>query len=429
MFLRKFNMKIKRIITFIIFIFIGVGFFTYNVVKQMPSSELDVVAVNDIIKTIEKKWHGDITSVGPKGDKYDLDFVVIDNDNILKFSTSRGLHETINEAIKYRDTIIDIKVDKKVVGKAIFYNYENQRLEESRKKLIVIVITSIVLILILCIGYIFYLNQKVINPFESLRAFAGSVAAGNLDIPLEMDKDNIFGAFTESFDIMRDELRKAKESEREANESKKELVASLSHDIKTPLASIKAVTELMQIKTNDEKQKSQLENIGLKADQIELLINNLFTATLEELSVLEIHPKDEESTILYEMVKLPDYNHRIKEFFVPECLIRCDRLRLQQVLDNIITNSYKYANTDISVNMEIVDRFLEVHICDLGDGVSDEELPLILQKFYRGKNSSGQNGSGLGLYISKYFMEKMDGSLELKNLSKGFKVTLYLYLP
>ena len=79
--------------------------------------------------------------------------------------------------------------------------------------------------------------------------------------------------------------------------------------------------------------------------------------------------------------------------------------------------------------MKIVGNFLEVHICDFGDGVNEEELPLILQKFYRGDNASGQNGSGLGLYISKYFMEKMNGRLELKNLSNGFEVILYLYLP
>ena len=73
-----------------------------------------------------------------------------------------------------------------------------------------------------------------LTPFRKLRRFARDVAAGNLDIPLEMDSYGSFGAFTESFGLMREELKKARENERAADQSKKELVASLSHDINTP---------------------------------------------------------------------------------------------------------------------------------------------------------------------------------------------------
>jgi signal transduction histidine kinase len=428
MFLRKFKMKIKSIIVCMCLILLGFVFVMLNMVRQISVAKLDIVAVNDVVETIKKDWPGDFINISSKAAKYGLELAVIDKDNVLKFATRSGLRETINEAIKHRDTILDIDVDGQIVGKVIIYNNENERLKEAKKNVINASVALFTLFLALCTGYLLYLNQKIIKPFNSLKSFAVNVAAGKLHIPLEMDRDNIFGAFTESFDIMREELGRARESERKANASKKELVASLSHDIKTPVASIKAVAELMLIKAKDEKQKSQLETIGSKADQIELLINNLFTSTLEELSELKVQVKDEESTILYEIIQCADYSHRIKPFSISECIIRCDKLRLQQVLDNVISNSYKYADTEIEVRTEIIDNFLVLHICDLGKGVKDEELPLILQKFYRGQNANGQSGSGLGFYISKYFMEKMEGRLSVRNLPKGFEVTLYLYL-
>ena len=80
----------------------------------------------------------------------------------------------------------------------------------------------------------FYCERSILFPFRKLQGFARHIASGNLDVPLEMDKNNLFGAFTESFDLMRNELSNAKENERKADRSKKELVASLSHDIKRP---------------------------------------------------------------------------------------------------------------------------------------------------------------------------------------------------
>jgi signal transduction histidine kinase len=254
------------------------------------------------------------------------------------------------------------------------------------------------------------------------------VAEGKLDIPLEMDKGNIFGAFTESFDLMRDELAKARENERIANQSKKELVASLSHDIKTPVASIKAVSEIMIVKSVDEETKRQLEVINSKADQINTLITNMFTATLEELQELKVTVTEESSTVLYEMLKNTDYNSRVTVSSIPECIVLADKMRLLQVIDNIISNSYKYAGTSIGVSANIKGKCLEMEFKDYGSGVSQDEIPLLFNKFYRAKNSAGKSGSGLGLYISKYLMKKMSGDIDCRNTGEGFAVVIKLLI-
>ena len=89
-------------------------------------------------------------------------------------------------------------------------------------------------------------------------------------------------------------------------------------------------------------------------------------------------------------------------------------------------NSYKYADTSIRVNPELTGDYLVIRIADEGPGVKEEELPLLKEKFRRGSNASDKDGAGLGLYLTNYFMEKMDGQLGLKNLEKGFEVSVYI---
>jgi len=271
---------------------------------------------------------------------------------------------------------------------------------------------------------IWYCERGVLSPFRKLQYFAQNVAAGNLDVPLAMDRRGAFGAFTESFDLMRVELKRARENERNANQSKRELVASLSHDIKTPIASIKAVVELMLAKSPDNIE--QLLVIMSKADQIDLLITNMFHAALEELEQLKVAPTEHPSTVLYEMIQSADYDRKVKEIDIPECVISVDRMRLQQVLDNIISNSYKYAGTDIKITSYFEGQHLAIEVIDTGPGVKQDELPLIFEKYYRGGNADKQSGAGLGLYIAKYLMGKMDGDIQCEQNRKEFAVKILL---
>ena len=272
------------------------------------------------------------------------------------------------------------------------------------------------------------IHRGILAPFHRLEHFAQRIAAGDFDIPLHMDKEGSFGAFTESFDLMRTELIRAREAEKHAAKSKKELVASLSHDIKTPVASIKAVTELMSVMTAEEKDRQHLNIIHAKTDQIDLLISNMFTATLEELHELPVTPGELSSTMLTAIIRNADYRQKAATFTLPDCLLIGDTIRLAQVMDNIFINSYKYADTAIEINAMLEGHSLHISISDSGEGVLPEELPLVTQKFYRGKNTEGQSGTGLGLYVSKYFMEKMSGELSCQNRLSGFSVLLTLTL-
>lgn len=270
----------------------------------------------------------------------------------------------------------------------------------------------------------FYYEYRILRPFHKLKKFASDIAKGNFDAPLERNKDNYFGAFTQSFDLMREELKAAKEGEIEANRSKKELVASLSHDIKTPVATIHALCEILELKLTDQDNYEKIVIIHRKADMIDALISNMFHATLEELKALKIEPSEQPSTILFECFEETNRNGQLHYMNqLPECLIYADALRTSQVIDNIISNSYKYANTTIDISFDETPEYILVKICDHGPGIDNIELPLVTEKFFRGSNSDGKNGSGLGLYLAMRFMQGMEGSMECEN-DQGFCVIL-----
>ena len=278
------------------------------------------------------------------------------------------------------------------------------------------------------LGLYIYCHRSILAPFRKLQRFARDVAAGNLDIPLEMDRHGRFGAFTESFDLMREELKKSKENERNADRSKKELVASISHDVKTPVASIKAAAELLLLSAKDEKEKTQLERIEAKAEQINALITDMFHATLEELQALSVTTAEIHSTVIPGLIESADYKGLVQPFSIPDCIVTADVVRLQQIFDNLIGNSYKYADTAIEVRVAFDGQYLVIGLLDSGPGVQDNELPLLTGKFYRGKNASDRSGYGLGLYISRYLLAQMSGDLRCENHSGGFAVSVILKL-
>ncbi|MGE6516048.1 HAMP domain-containing sensor histidine kinase [Lysinibacillus sphaericus] len=420
-------MRINLIIVVILVVFaVGITF-SITIINNKNISEVDLVAINDVVKIVEKNW-GQVSEEIFHSSDIKQQFSIIDQLGNVIYQTPGNHFNNIYDAIKNRDTFIDLKQNNEIVGKVIISNNEQEIVEQMKNELVTSISLIFGLLMIISILYIAYIYRTLLKPFQQLRIFAANVARGNLDIPLNMDKNNYFGAFTESFDLLREELEAARQREYESNRSKKELVATLSHDIKTPVASIKAVSELVLVQAKDEKVIKQVNTIYSKAEQIDLLVTDMFHATLEELQQLKLTVTEKSSEVLVDMIENVNYDHQIVYDSIPQCIILTDPVRMQQVIDNIISNSYKYAGTKVTIKSQINQDYLELHIIDFGSGISEEELPLLFNKYYRGKNVDGKNGSGLGLYISKYFMENMHGQISCFIREDGFTVVLKIKL-
>ena len=416
--MRKHIFLIVVVLTFVVEGALCGAFFS-----KMVFSGNDTVQINTCLKSVERNYGNDAY--------YDksLDYVVLDQYNNVVFRTREGLAESPYDAIANNDFIMEFDIEDASgyhTGKVIFHNNSADNLKYYRTRILISIIACSAVQLIMIVGYYYYLKKTVTKPFENLNDFAMRVAGGNLDIPLEMDKGNVFGSFTEAFDLMRSELKKSRAAEKKANDDKKEMVAKLSHDLKTPVASIKSTSEIGYELAKDERSQEYFNLINTKSDQIKVLVDNLFESSVNDATEIKVSPSEYSSVLIKELIKKSDYLNKADDFVMPSCMVFIDKLRMQQALDNVFMNSYKYADTKITVEADENDDYLVLCIRDYGEGVPDSELPLLKEKYKRGSNCKDKDGAGLGLYLTNYFITNMDGRMMLENVNPGFAVIMYI---
>lgn len=286
--------------------------------------------------------------------------------------------------------------------------------------------------LVYMVALFFYLYRKILRPFDKLQGYAEQIAGGNLDVPLNYERTNFFGAFTWAFDHMRKELQAARRREETAIRENKTIIATLSHDIKTPIASIRAYAEGLEANLSGsyEKREYYIQVIMRKCDEVTALTNDLVLHSLSELDKLEIaEQRLEVAKALEEAVRDLGYDAVELREPLPEAWVLSDGKRLAQIVENLLNNARKYApGARVEVWGEADDTEYRIHIRDHGAGIPPEDMPFICDKFYRGHNAGDQPGSGLGLYIVKYILERMHGRLELLNREDGLEAVVALEL-
>ena len=279
-----------------------------------------------------------------------------------------------------------------------------------------------------------FLSVTVLRPLRKISKYTTEIARGNTDIPLTYDRGSEVGEFSWAFDSMRKELNKARASEKEAIENNKTVIATLSHDIKTPITSIRAYAEGLEanLDSSPEKRAQYLQILMKKCDEVSKVTDDLLLHSLSDMHRLSVEKETIEICAFTEKAVL-DLDPEGKEItFSSEGIqaqVECDPARLLQCLENLITNSRKYAPGKIFVYLEKPEgegKRIAICVKDQGHGIPDEDMPFIFDKFYRGHNHGEQKGSGLGLYIVKYLMTCMDGEIKLENISEGLLARLIL---
>ena len=301
-------MKKAPFIILIILTFIAEALACFLMLSRIQDIKTDPVKVNECMYSVTENF-GDESKYNKQ-----LDYVILDNDGKLIYKTRDGLSESVNEAIKTRGLILDITVDGEVKGKMIFDYNLGYQIDAFKENTIIVFVLIGVLQLAIMISWYIYLKRSMITPFKKLSDFAARVAEGNLDLPLQMDKGHVFGAFTESFDLMRSELKKARIAEKKASDEKKEVIAKLSHDIKTPVASIKSTSEVGMAVTKEERAKEMFAVIDAKTDQIKSLVDNLFTSSVQDITDIEVNPGNQPSDVISTIIKNADYLKRADDF-------------------------------------------------------------------------------------------------------------------
>lgn len=287
-----------------------------------------------------------------------------------------------------------------------------------------VIVTSVVL---------FYVHQKILKPFHAISNLSFELAKGNLSTPVKEEKSKLFGKFLWGMDMLREKLEDNKEKELEFQKDRKTLILSLSHDIKTPLSSIELYSKALSENLYDsqEKKNAALQGITRNVKEIKKYVDEIVTASREDFLNLEVV---EGEFYLSEIIKATESFYKdklsvihtefeVKEF--PECMIKGDKNRLIEVLQNLMENAIKYGDGKyIRMYGEEEEDCKLIHIENSGCSLEEAELPNLFDSFYRGSNSHSVKGNGLGLYICKTLMRKMDGEVFAQIKDGNFRVTV-----
>lgn len=400
----------------------AIGTLTWSASRPLPA--VDVAAANDLVRTAEASWGRlDDGAVRARLDEAGVDYTVVDTGG--RVLAGRGTPVTDQlAAARARAATLDVTRGGQVVGRV--YVADPSASAVGRRVADAARLATAVLagVAVVATAWALWLRRRVVTPFGRLQEFAADIAAGRLDAPLRMDRSHLFGAFTESFDLMRAELTRARDAERAAQESKRTLVSQLGHDIRTPLASLGAAAELLTVGETDPVRRERLAVVLAKTHQIDALVDELFQANAEQLEALPVEPEPHASTDIAAMVRRADVTGLVAEIALPDALIDLDPRRTQQVLDNLLHNAAKYGAPPVRVTARVEAGLYAVTIRDRGPGVPPEELPRLVAQRFRGSNAGDAPGFGLGLFTASWLMERMGGSLTCHNVTDGFAVVL-----
>lgn len=265
----------------------------------------------------------------------------------------------------------------------------------------IMVIFSGISIAVLIIGMILgvFLANSIINPIKYLKEIAEKMGSGNLNIRSSISSQDEIGQLSNTLNFMANEISKREQL-------KNEFISSVSHELRTPLTAIKGWTITLN---NDETDKDTLklgfEIIEKEADRLSLMVEELL-----DFSRLI----NENVTIDLKSTNIVDFINHIQSFMAPRAKkekvnlqftteangnMYVDSNRLKQVFINILDNSLKFTEEDGNIKFTTIKLNDKVKfiIEDDGCGISEEDLPRIKEKFFKGKNSKSQNGIGLSI--------------------------------
>jgi signal transduction histidine kinase len=282
------------------------------------------------------------------------------------------------------------------------------------------------------LGILFYIWVKLVKPFHQLKDVPYELSKGNLTVGLKESKSRFFGRFVWGLDLLREKLEEQKAKELSLQKEKKLLVLSVSHDIKTPLSSIKLYSKalLKNLYDTEEKRAEIAKNIGTAADEIESFVAEIIKASSEDFLNLEVrkgefylHELIQKITSYYsEKLSLLKIDFHIEKY--DNCLINGDLDRAVEVLQNIMENAIKYGDGKyIAVRISEEENCRLITVANSGCTLPEIELPNIFNSFWRGSNAGGSKGSGLGLYICRQLQKKMDGDIFAECENSEMRVT------
>lgn len=295
-----------------------------------------------------------------------------------------------------------------------------------------LILTDAVFLIVLglILFMILFIHRQIIRPFHRMEDVAEALKNRDFYYELPQQKYKLFGKFLWAIDVMREELRHHEQKELELLKEKQLMISSLSHDIKTPLSSIRLYNEA--VTQGIYPPETIIQRIEENCEKIDQYVKDIMNASQEDLFDFSVHVQE-----LYfhdivamlqqekERVELAMISYEVASYC--DGLVAIDLYRLKEVIHNIIDNAMKYGDhTWIRVSFYEEEYHRIIQITNAGSSISKQDSTAIFQSFYRGNNIGKQEGHGLGLYICKQLMKKMGGDIYMSQ--KEGEVSFHIVL-
>lgn len=338
-------------------------------------------------------------------------------------------YEYVSQVTKYKDNFYNTGSDyaiREINGQLYRFDYSTKNSSGHVQFIILLNITLAAMTAVIA-GILFYIRAKIILPFEHLMDVPYELSKGNLTVPVKENKNHFFGKFLWGIDLLRENIEQQKQRELKLQKEKKTLLLALSHDIKTPLSAIKLYSKALSrnLYQDAEKQQELAESINKKADEIEGYVSQIISASREDFLSLDVKNGEFYLSDLIQEIKTY-YSEKLAlvktEFIIGtyrNCLLFGDLDRSIEVLQNIIENAIKYGDgRRVELLFPTEEEGVLIAVRNSGCTLDKAQLPHIFESFWRGANSENIHGSGLGLYICRQLMHKMNGEIFAETDSK-----------
>ncbi|WP_075720684.1 sensor histidine kinase [Roseburia sp. 499] len=315
----------------------------------------------------------------------------------------------------------------------VYYRIEYEAEEVTERNVFWTMNLGLSIMAVAMFGLTVYIRHNLIKPFQRISEVPYELSKGNLTAGVKENRNRYFGKFVWGLDLLREKLEDERKKELDLQKEKQTLILSISHDIKTPLSAIKLYAKALERNLYDtrEKQTQIAENINKKADEIEGFVCEIVKASNEDFLNLEVKREEFYLQELVDEIK-GYYVEKLEILRIPfsckmegNCLVKGDLERAVEVIQNIMENAIKYGDGGyISIEMAEEEDCRLFTVKNSGCTLKQEEIPHIFDSFWRGSNTGSQLGSGLGLYICRQLMQKMDGEIYAGEKEGEMQVTV-----
>jgi signal transduction histidine kinase len=281
-----------------------------------------------------------------------------------------------------------------------------------------------------------FVADRFIQPLSTLGKAAEGVAADGVLTPLphssfaEVDRlARLFGTMRQRLQARTEEREGALDAAREAIRVREEFVSVAAHELKTPVTALRGQAQLLlrQLDSFETLRPEQLRNglssIDRQSKRMARLIDQLLDVARLERDLLSLDPTDVDMRELVQEVVLTNAqdNRVVLNVCAADCIVRGDRLRLEQVLDNLIENAAKFSPQGgrIDVGVDVTDGAVHITIRDYGLGIPVQHRERIFERFYQAHATSHRSGLGLGLYIVKQIVDLHHGQIRFESPNDG----------